>query len=784
MATTGSFVTNDASIESGSSYPKRAQTTWTASYDSAAMQWTVTWSTTAQGGSSSGKWTTVQNGSTSITSSNTMTPANPSASMSSPIDAHNNDVLTSGSFKIAINSSTGVASFTMSMSYHFNSTGSSGLCSASQAFTLDTVPLASSITTGVSSLSITSTSVSALSYTIRSKANFYHELKYGISESTASTALSAQNINNTTYSGTITIANILAKFPAATSGTLYLYLKTYRESSKTNQVGSTQITAVTISISKDGTGIKPTISLGNIAVNSSPISGYYVAGFSSAKSTVSGSSPSSSTISKIAYTISYGSISSTNGQINAASGTITTTTLPSSTSNYTLTISATVYDARGGSATASKTATVYAYKNPVITANIYRTSASSGSSPARDDAGEYVYISFSASQSYTVNGQNSIQSTVCTASGSITGNKTSGTFVALTSTQSATFTIVSTDKVSSTTKAVVITTATYALELYDNKAGTVWAKTGGTFTGKELDVLDTTSNGAILSFKFSDKNNANAAYVWAGSGNYGGHLHFREFSGNSSGMLTNWEQFNLPAPNEGRTGNYSYTIITTKNISDIPDASASAAGKVSTGVQTLAGSKTFTAFTYFGTSSSSSGSAGLRVNSTAGPIDLSSNPTNGFRGIWIPEWNGLGGTTALSVGSTDNKAYWGGVWNGDAVAVAKGGTGGTTAAAARSNLNIKTVLLKSGIGTTEVTASTSATTYQCYIVTGLPGSTANVTTIIPRTALSATASTWQINTEGNYIMFTMRVDGSNLYVQVTGPSGTSKTISVYGMYGA
>lgn len=84
-----------------------------------------------------------------------------------------------------------------------------------------------------------------------------------------------------------------------------------------------------------------------------------------------------------------------------------------------------------------------------------------------------------------------------------------------------------------------------------------------TFTGI-VTAQNTSANGAILSFKFSDKSNANAAYVWTGAGNNGGQLHFREFSGNSSGLLSNWEQYNLPAPNEGRTGNYSYNIHTTK----------------------------------------------------------------------------------------------------------------------------------------------------------------------------------------------------------------------------
>lgn len=812
MATSGYFETNIAPIEgSSSTYPKSVRTDWTATYDSASMQWTVTWSSKAQGNASyPGKWTTVQNGTTSFTSSQTLDPASPSATMSSPKDAKHNQELLSGSFKISINTS-GDASFTGNMNFHVNSTGSSGLCTATQTFNLDNIPLASTITPGVTSLSITSSSVSALSFTIRSRANYYHELKYGISESSATTKLSAQRINNTTYSGTITIAEILAKFPATTSGTLYLYLKTFKESAKTNQVGTTQVASVAISITANGTGIIPTITLGNIAVNSSPISGYLVAGFSSAKATVSGASPSGSSVSRIAYSYKFGSSSTTTGNISAASGTITTSNAPSSTSNVTLTITATVYDARGGSVSASKTATVYAYSTPVITANIYRTAASSGSSPARDEAGEYVYVSFSATQSYTVNNQNSIQSTVCTASGGATGTKTSGTFVALSTTKTATFTIVSTDKVSSKTVAVVIPTATYALELYDDKNGTLWAKSGGPFYAmNNLSVSRPSSHPLIF---FQSPSDTTYGYIQGMTATTNGvtrsrHFDLGMYSYNSTtgARIDKYEDFAFPDVDADLTANKGYKVLTTKNPDDIPAASASQSGAVSTGNQTFGGRKTVALINpdvYDGTGNTSRyryirfknnagnsvasirGDSGNTTNITLSRIQfLEYSPnatadtgTTGYVEIYsLPSCaKGLSADATYTILTTKST-----------VTVEQGGTGATDASAARANLKIQTVALDNGasVGTTEVQISGLASDYQAFIVTGVPGTTATVSAFIPKAALTSTASTWQINTEGNYLMFTMRVDGENVYAQVTGPSGTSKKLKFYGVRGA
>ena len=241
------------------------------------------------------------------------------------------------------------------------------------------------------------------------------------------------------------------------------------------------------------------------------------------------------------------------------------------------------------------------------------------------------------------------------------------------------------------------------------------------------------------------------------------------------------------------------------DVTNLPDASTSARGLVSTGGQTFAGRKGFGYTSSYAKNDSGTAvryadekfifnAAGTQIaerwydcgdatNITTGqfcwrefsPNSTPDTATTGSHETYKLPVCDSGRTTSVNYNILTTKS---------AVTVAQGGTGGTTAAGARSNLSIITKSLKASVGTTETLVSTSVTTYQDFIITGKPGTTANVSTIVPRAALSSTATTWQIDTESNYIMFTMRIDGSNLYVQVTGPSGTSKTISVYGVYGA
>lgn len=79
---------------------------------------------------------------------------------------------------------------------------------------------------------------------------------------------------------------------------------------------------------------------------------------------------------------------------------------------------------------------------------------------------------------------------------------------------------------------------------------------------------NTSSNGSGVRMRFSDKNSADYILMFASrEANYGGRLIFREWSENSSGTrLDYYENFRLPRPNQGRTTNATYEILTTKGV--------------------------------------------------------------------------------------------------------------------------------------------------------------------------------------------------------------------------
>lgn len=329
---------------------------------------------------------------------------------------------------------------------------------------LTTIPRASDVSVSNYSIANTTGSISA---TITSKASFYHKWRWRMNSGSWSSWANKGLIAST--SSTVTVANttLLAQLPTATSGSFNIEVATYSDSGYANLVGTK---SATCTVSVNTSNIKPSISLGNIAINSSPISGYAVAGYSSVKSTATTTNSSGASSFTNYFTVSSGSLTSSTS--TSASTTVTTNTVPSSSSNYTLTISAYAKDSRGAvSSTVSKSITVYGYTPPTATLNAYRVASSS--STTEDGAGTYAYVTFSGAVSSSVNSQNTIQSTSCTYSGSISGTATSGGHYALSDTQTVTFTLTVTDKVTSSTAQKTINTATYPLDLYDNGSGNV-----------------------------------------------------------------------------------------------------------------------------------------------------------------------------------------------------------------------------------------------------------------------------------------------------------------------
>ena len=359
----------------------------------------------------------------------------------------------------------------INVSFSFSGASLVGSASINETFTLNTIPRASDVS--VSNYSITNTT-SSISATITSKANFYHKWRWKIGSGSWSGWTNKGLISTT--SSTVTVANtsLLSGMPTSTSATFTIEVQTYSDSGYATLVGTK---TATCTVSVNTSNIKPSVTLGNIALNTSPISGYAVAGYSTIKSSWSASGGYGTTSNTTYFTVSSGSLTSTSS--TRASGTVTSNTIPQSANNYTLTINAYSKDSRGAvSDTVSKSITVYGYQPPTATLSAYRVA--DATSTTEDGAGVYVYVTFSGAVRSSVNSQNSVQSTTCTYSGSISGTATNGQHIALADSQSATFTLTVTDKVTSSTAIVSVAPALYPLDLYDNGSGTVGVGFGTT----------------------------------------------------------------------------------------------------------------------------------------------------------------------------------------------------------------------------------------------------------------------------------------------------------------
>lgn len=359
---------------------------------------------------------------------------------------------------------------TKSITVSFNFSGASlvGSATISETFTLNTIPRASDVAVSNYTVANTTGSISA---TITSRANFYHRWRWKVGSGSWSGWNNKGLIATTSSTVTVSNSNLLSRMPSDKSATFTIEVATYSDSSYSTHVG-TKSASATLTVT-----IKPSVSLGNIAINTSPISGYAVAGYSTVKATWSATPGSGASNGTTYFSISTGSVTASSS--TASSGTVTSTTIPGSASNYTLTITAYTVDSRGlRSDNVSKSITVYGYQPPTATLSAYRVA--DATSTTEDGAGVYVYVTFSGAVRSTVNNQNSIQSTTCTYSGSISGTATNGQHIALADSQSATFTLTVTDKVTSSTAIVSVAPALYPLDLYDNGSGTVGVGFGTT----------------------------------------------------------------------------------------------------------------------------------------------------------------------------------------------------------------------------------------------------------------------------------------------------------------
>lgn len=115
------------------------------------------------------------------------------------------------------------------------------------------------------------------------------------------------------------------------------------------------------------------------------------------------------------------------------------------------------------------------------------------------------------------------------------------------------------------------------------------------------------------------------------------------------------------------------------------------------------------------------------------------------------------------------------------VALANGGTGATTAAAARTKLGITVTSLYSGTLTTGSTTFNYGN-YNFYIIVGQPtSSSSRVCAIIPKAVITTSAVTYQFADEANYYSFKLSYSGITVTLAYNSRSSSGQILAIYGV---
>lgn len=616
---------------------------------------------------------------------------------------------------------------------------------ASATITLDSIPRAST----VSAANGTMGTALAISIT-RASSSFTHTLTYsfGSASGTIATKTTATSVS---WTPPLTLAN---QIPSATSGVCTITCTTYNGSTS---VGSKTCT-MTLSVP---TSVIPTItSLTAARVDGDVPStwGIYVQTKSKATLTINGAAGVYGSTIK-SYSISGGGYS----------GTASTLTTGFLNTSGTITFTATVTDSRGRtSAAATVSISVTAYTPPYFNSVLSQRCLSSGT---LDDDGTYIrgLVSYGYS---TCGGNNTLtrsvsykkaSATAWTSAGVSFSSGTAFTFGggAISTETSYDIRYTLTDAFTTITVQDIVSTAAVVMDFKAGGKGLAVGKVSETDNCFEVsDAWDVKVYGMLLSAYIQSLLSGGIAYGTCAT------------AAATAAKVVTSSGFEL------KTGAVILVKFTYANTVASPTLNVN-----STGAKSIVTYGTSAIGTYYWKPLQTillvyDGTYWVAVNTSVatttyyGLTKLSSSVTSTSTAL---------AATASAVKQAYDRNSWTSITLTEALAIAYGGTGATTAAAARTNLGIAATSLYSGTLTTGST--TFAYGYKLYVIIGQPSSTsARCAIVIPGGQITTTATAYQVADESNYYSFNISYSSSTITLAYKGRSSSGQIIRVFGVY--
>lgn len=729
MASSGSITTNE--VEGRSLTLSWTLFSQSVEKNTSTIAWELKGSGSASGWVMSGAFKAVINGVT-VYSSDTR------------IELRTTTTVASGTATIAHNSD-GTKSFSLSCEAGIYTYAVSA--TASGTHTLTTIPRASTISASDANMG----SASTITIT-RASSSFTHTLTYSFGSATG-TIVTKTTGTSVSWTPALTLAN---QIPNAVSGKCTITCKTY---SGTTEVGSKTCT-VTLTVPAL---VKPTIS----SLTASRVDGtvpttwgIYVQSKSKAKLTINGAAG--------AYGSTISSYSITGGGYSSTASSFTTGFLNTSGS---ITFTATVTDSRGRtSAAATVSISVVAYSAPSFSSYLSQRCDSAGTL-----SGEGTYVKATVRYSYSSCSSNNTvtRATYYRKTGTTTwtnANKSFSSGTAFTfgggniSTEN-TYEIRYTLTDSFTTIAIIdtVSTASVVMDFKSGGKGVAVGKVSETDNCFEVsDKWDVKVYGMLLE-----------AYIKANAP--GGGIAFATCDTDAATVAkvaTSSDSFSLTV------GAAVAVKFANTNTASTPSLNING-----TGVKYMVTYATYAPGSYYW----KAGQTILFIYDGTYFVGLSQSvATTTYYGITrLTSSTSSTSTSLAATASAVKAAYdrnsWDSITLTNALGLAYGGTGATTAAAARTKLGISVTQLYTGTLTTGSTTFNYGS-YNFYIIVGQPTSSASRTAVvIPKSVITTSAVSYQFADEGNYYSFNISYSGSTVTLAYKGRSGSGQILKVYGV---